>query len=376
MEFRFVSRSTANFYSSFTVGILVYSLIVYGLASVNGLQNRFHLWLYMPLSHTFIFLLVFFCIGYGAFLIWKAARDREPHPLSAVAHQFVQVVNVRTASEVLLPIVALTVFTASFTTFKTMIGEINPFHLDQELASLDKAFHFGIHPWRLTHALVDTPKGAFWIDGVYSTWVVVIEGYLFWQITRVHRPYQRRQFLVAYALCWALLGSLAAYLMSSAGPCYFGKVAGGEDVYAPLMERLEMMDAELANYGGIFELRALNGQAWLWETFTQAEVAPAAGISAMPSLHVALATLLALSAWQVNRVIGIAMTFYAAAILFGSVHLGWHYAIDGYAAIIGAVLIWRLSGWMVGGNRVKLRPEPMDDTGWRTGMASSQAEPS
>lgn len=28
-------------------------------------------------------------------------------------------------------------------------------------------------------------------------------------------------------------------------------------------------------------------------------------------------------------------------ILFGSVYLGWHYAVDGYVAIIGVLLIWR-----------------------------------
>lgn len=35
---------------------------------------------------------------------------------------------------------------------------------------------------------------------------------------------------------------------------------------------------------------------------------------------------------------------FAAIILFGSVHLGWHYAIDGLVGGAMALGIWRLSG--------------------------------
>jgi hypothetical protein len=37
----------------------------------------------------------------------------------------------------------------------------------------------------------------------------------------------------------------------------------------------------------------------------------------------------------------------AAVILVGSVHLGWHYAIDGYAAIVGTLVIWCGVGKMI-----------------------------
>ncbi|HET9396791.1 MAG TPA: hypothetical protein VFO36_12100 [Nitrospiraceae bacterium] len=47
---------------------------------------------------------------------------------------------------------------------------------------------------------------------------------------------------------------------------------------------------------------------------------------------------------RVIKATRLAMTLYAIAIMIGSVHLGWHYAIDGYAGAIGSILIW----WMVG----------------------------
>ena len=64
----------------------------------------------------------------------------------------------------------------------------------------------------------------------------------------------------------------------------------------------------------------------------------------MPSMHVALTTLFALVCWGTKRWIGILMSFYALIILIGSVHLAWHYAIDGYAGALGMIAIW----WVVG----------------------------
>jgi hypothetical protein len=42
------------------------------------------------------------------------------------------------------------------------------------------------------------------------------------------------------------------------------------------------------------------------------------------------------------------LTAYAVVIFIGSVHLGWHYAIDGYAGIAGTWLIWKFAGFVLG----------------------------
>jgi hypothetical protein len=69
-------------------------------------------------------------------------------------------------------------------------------------------------------------------------------------------------------------------------------------------------------------------------------------------MHVAIAALLVIATWDLNRWIGLFMLAGAMLIMVGSVHLGWHYAIDGYAAAIGVWLIWRVTGAIFGSAQV------------------------
>ena len=64
----------------------------------------------------------------------------------------------------------------------------------------------------------------------------------------------------------------------------------------------------------------------------------------MPSVHVAMATILALLAWRISKLLGVLMSAYLIVIQIGSVHLAWHYAIDGYVSIILTIIIWKLVG--------------------------------
>jgi hypothetical protein len=136
---------------------------------------------------------------------------------------------------------------------------------------------------------------------------------------------------------WILLGTGAAILFSSAGPCFFAHVTGLPDPYASLMAYLHRANES-------FPISTLGAQGLLWDAYSLHRFSAFAGISAMPSMHVASATLFALLGWRTNRWLGIAFTGFFGLILIGSVHLGWHYAIDGYAGAIGALFIWWLTG--------------------------------
>src|SRR5262245_29974527 len=97
----------------------------------------------------------------------------------------------------------------------------------------------------------------------------------------------------------------------------------------------------LQSVNTIVPVWALNVQDMLWQGY----VGEAAfkGISAMPSMHNATTLLFATAAFKVNRVAGWLLSVHAALIFLGSIHLGWHYAVDSYLAWPLMLLVWCLS---------------------------------
>ncbi len=90
-------------------------------------------------------------------------------------------------------------------------------------------------------------------------------------------------------------------------------------------------------------------QEWLWNMHATRTTAGGAGLSAMPSLHVGTAELCAIVGRASGiRVLAYALTAFSILILVGSVYFLSHYAIDGYAAILGAHAIWWVAGRWAG----------------------------
>jgi membrane-associated phospholipid phosphatase len=129
-----------------------------------------------------------------------------------------------------------------------------------------------------------------------------------------------------------------AYVFSSAGPLFTGRY---DLAVAPQSVRVP---AE-----------------FLWANYTQKGALLGGGISAFPSLHVAIATWFALVLRDRGFPrLGLA---YALAVFACSVVLGWHYAADGVGGAIIALVAYRLAGVLVRrpGQAVALvaRPTPV-----------------
>jgi hypothetical protein len=177
------------------------------------------------------------------------------------------------------------------------------------------------------------------VDQLYASWYLVLAAVLVWQCWTTRRLL-RAQFFICYMLTFVLLGTVAAHLLASAGPCFYGALLGTVDPYAPLMKYLGEVNSK-------YPLTALEIQNIVWRNHLAGVQLRWVGMSAMPSLHVALAVLFALVGWAQHRLLGIALTGFAVLTLIGSVHLGWHYAVDGYAAAVAVIALWQLSGWVV-----------------------------
>lgn len=216
-------------------------------------------------------------------------------------------------------VMLVTLQMAALSWLKVMIPLATSFWADPMLADLDKLL-FGTDPWRLTHALVGN---AGWIDTAYITWTPVkLWGVLI--LILMPESARKSQAMLSYFMVFST-GLLVAYLLPSAGPVFY----------------------ELVGHGDRFAELPINPwvhvtASYLWADYLAAGGSIGTGISAMPSMHVAIAAWMALVLGAYLPRLKIFGWAYFAVILFGSVHLGWHYLLDGLVAWLGVVLIWRL----------------------------------
>lgn len=213
--------------------------------------------------------------------------------------------------------------------WKTAIPWLHPFAFDARLSALDRWLHHG-DPWRWLQAFT-TPGWLRVIDAFYALWYAAFFAVIVaWSWAPPSR--RRRQFLVAMMLTW-ILGSLAGVAISSAGPAYFGRVAGQPDPYVELRARMASVP-----------LAATILQAKLWAAYLHPSSTYAKGIAAFPSLHVALPALYAVSTPRRLRWLCWAWWGVTIITIVGSIVLGWHYAVDGYAGVLLAAACWWTAG--------------------------------
>lgn len=306
------------------------------------------MWLGVPLSlglveivsgTTFIFL--FLMIGLwlvGDFIrLWwtgftgspaRALRDRllddilAPTRIANTIHAFV----------------ANGVFFVGFLTIKKNIPIAIPFAWDESFMRLDKMLHLGVLPHDILGPLFASPLAIFLVNVNYNLWFLVLTAFFFWQGFRREDTPLRQQYLLAYLMTWLVGTCILGTLFSSAGPCFYGFIVDGPNPYAGLMEQLKQANA-------IYPVWAVPTQETLWQSHLAGH-GDIEGVSAMPSMHVGTTILFILCAMRSgHRWLVWFSAIFALSIFIGSIMLGWHYAVDGYAGALIAIVCWKLSGW-------------------------------
>jgi hypothetical protein len=149
--------------------------------------------------------------------------------------------------------------------------------------------------------------------------------------------------MLTYLAGFVVIGMVGAGLLDSAGPVFDSILYGDGSTFGPLNDRLQ---AQLAEGGG--PVTADQIRQYLLRLQQAGEIRFGGGISAMPSMHMVLVFIWVFPSWNIHRTVGIIVALYAGIIWIGSVHLGWHYFVDGLVSLVIIGIIWRVAGHIVG----------------------------
>jgi len=318
--------------------VILFVLVYFGLSrlALSQLQNYNLASVLLSIIDIFRYVIAFLIL----FIMWRiAVYVTKLHPESPIRQLAKDFKDLFIAPHALINFFVLFFFIRFFMLiFAEVKGNIpwfQAFSWDVTFMQWDRMLH-GTDPWKLLQPFLDTPLATFVLNVFYRLWFFLLLGSLFW-IALLKRPNALQvRFLVAFMLTWSIGGSLMAVLFSSAGPVYFDNLGLSPNPYAAL-------EARLHEFAKVVPLWDIPLQDFLWFLYEKRDIA-LGGISAFPSMHNAHALLMALLAWQIDRRLGIAAYVYTFFIFIGSIWLGWHYAVDGYAGFAVALLSWLVAG--------------------------------
>jgi hypothetical protein len=248
----------------------------------------------------------------------------------------------------------MSTYMVGYSFIKKAIPAAQPFAWDQTFLAWDQAIHFGQHPFQLL-AFLNVPAVTFLLNVNYNIWFFVMFSLWFWQGFSGQDSKLRLHFLLGFTLTWFLGTCILGTLLSSVGPCFYGRLVPGADPFAPALDWLRTANGHYP----IWSLRVMDE---LWKNY-ETGVGLVNGISAMPSMHVGTSVLFAIMGFASGkRWLGILLSLFAALIMLGSVHLAWHYAIDGYVGAAIAIFGWWLAGRLIDWARPDLRSAPQPHT--------------
>jgi hypothetical protein len=252
------------------------------------------------------------------FYVLSLMRAGEPAPIAKLKHNLQSQWPRYLVLQAGMALAGLDMY--FFMILKPELNALFPFWADKLLAEIDYAI-VGQDAWRMfEHLPLD------FMAVVYTPiWFACIVTTLFWTMVRPAST-SKSTCILSYFITWTIFGPIGQAVMSAAGPIFYNRLGLGD--------RFEGTDApQWTRFASDY----------LWVHFEQRSLAPGAGISAMPSLHIAsmvwavLAFATFRSVWTIPAVL---MLLY---IYVGSIALRWHYVSDGLVGAVGAVCSFYLA---------------------------------
>jgi hypothetical protein len=232
----------------------------------------------------------------------------------------------------ILPALILPTFLAAYTVAKTSIYFVVGFEWDRFWTDVDAEIFRG-DPWRITHALVGQRLSAVWAWVYTAGWGLAL---FFWSAFVALYCEHRKVaiYFTSMFAAWLLGGVAMAYGTSAAGPIFAHLFDPSLAVrFEPLRQSI---DALLPDNSSIRLT-----QSYLEDSVRNTLAVKGGGISAMPSMHLAACTIYVLAAMGTRWFVPAALFW--IVIFVGSVHFGYHYAVDGLIAAAIAIPCWLMA---------------------------------
>ena len=232
----------------------------------------------------------------------------------------------------LLPAVIFPLFLSSFTAVKTAIPLLVGYSWDPFWAEADRMI-FGDDAWRIAHHWLGA-WATFPLEWSYSVaWGLALVFVMALVPLNASLKFTSK-FYSAMMATWLIAGVALAYLFSAAGPVFAHLASSSESVqFADLRRALQ---SSLAPHSPIRLT-----QQYLASALHSRVAAKGGGISAMPSMHLGVASIYVLGARNTRWFIP-AIAFWLI-IFISSAYFGYHYWIDGLVAAAVAWASWRAS---------------------------------
>lgn len=311
----------------FYLAIMLYLDIAVCLVLYYDKEPAGPLWLIVDMLVSTVVITVHMSIVWLGIHYWRALR--QGHALFDV---LIEAINPAAFARFLM-LPALFAFLSAFNAVKVILPDYTDLNFDRTLSNFDRSIH-GTDPWRLLTFFYQ-PSVLNVIQALYLPfWTYVLLLVSAYVLISERTRALRSQYIIVFLLMWSFLGNVVAAMYMSDGPAFFGHVTGDFQRYGGLLNALsQTRDVPFSAY-------VIQNSLWLLHQTHHAS--EGSGISAFPSLHVAVATLMCLTLSHIKPRYALYGVPYLVTILLGSIVLGWHYAVDGYASIILVCALWAM----------------------------------